>query len=105
MMSYEDMREKLDLEDGESYQDILSLFDAQHRYGISRTALRDAVLTGKVYGKMIGGITKKTMYVRRADVIAYIALTQSQSKSKKPIPWRKQDEKYLNAREKYRRKQ
>ena len=104
MISYEEMCEKLNLEKGESYQDILSLFDAQHRYGISRAALREAVLIGKVYGKMIGGMTKKTMYVRRADVIAYIALTQSESKSKKPISWRKQDEKYLKAREKYRQK-
>ena len=89
--SYEEMARQVELHDGESYQDILSLHDAQKRYGVSRTALRDAALHGKIYARHIGGQSRKIMYMRRADIIKYILLPQSKSKAKRPVAWRKQD--------------
>jgi hypothetical protein len=89
--TYEDMAKNVALQDGETYQDILTLYDAQKRYGVSRTALRDAAMYGKIYAKHIGGQSKKILYMRRADIIKYILLPQSKSKAKRPVPWRKQD--------------
>ncbi|NBV35847.1 MAG: hypothetical protein EBR94_01035 [Bacteroidetes bacterium] len=92
-LTYEDMANNVILQDGETYQDILTLQDAQKRYGISRTALRDAAMYGKIYARFIGGQSKKILYMRRADIIKYILLPQSKSKAKRPVPWRQQDTK------------
>lgn len=91
ILTYEDMANNVALQDGETYQDILTLHDAQKRYGVSRTALRDAAMYGKIYAKQIGGQSKKILYMRRADIIKYILLPQSKSKAKRPVLWRKQD--------------
>jgi hypothetical protein len=89
----EEMLERVKLAEGETMEDMLSLYDAMDRYGVSRTALRDAVLTKKLSGLWIGGINKKSLYMRREDIIQYITLPQSSTRGRRPVPWRTQDAK------------
>ena len=89
--SYEEMQELMMLRDGETESDVLSLYDAQNRYGISRNALREAALIGKVRSAWLGGLVKRSLYLQRKDILKYLSLSQKKSKSKKIVPWRKQD--------------
>jgi len=89
----EEMKDRVQLVEGENMEDMLSLYDAMDRYGVSRTALRDAVLTKKLSGLWIGGINKKSLYMRREDIIEYIMLPQSSTRGRRPVPWRMQDKK------------
>jgi hypothetical protein len=45
--TYEEMKELTSLLSDERMDDVLSLYDAQERYGISRSALREAALLEK----------------------------------------------------------
>lgn len=89
--SYEEMLRLMKLREGETVDDVLSLYDAQNRYGISRNALREAALTGKVRSAWLGGLVKRSLYLQRKDILKYLSLSQKKSKSKKIVPWRKQD--------------
>lgn len=87
-ISYEQMQENLKLREGENLQDLLSLYDAQYRYGISRNTLRDAAILDKVSHQWLGGLTKRSLYIKRSDIIKYISLSQKRSKSKRKVSWR-----------------
>lgn len=89
--SPQEAQERIKLLDGETLEDLLSLYDAMNRYGISRTALRDAVIAERLSGTWLGGLTKKSLYIRRADIIQYITLPMSALAGKRPVPWRTQD--------------
>lgn len=88
--SPEEAQERVKLLDGENLDDALSLYDAVKRYGISRTALRNAFLAGRLAGSWVGGISKRSLYMRRADIIEYITLPMSALKGRRPVPWRTQ---------------
>ncbi|NBS88458.1 hypothetical protein EBS67_00370 [bacterium] len=85
------MQERLKIGDGESLEDLLSLYDAMSRYGVSRTALRDAVLSHKLSGEWVGGMAKKSLYMRRKDIIEYVSRPMSQTNGRRSIPWRIDD--------------
>lgn len=89
--SPQEAQERIKLIDGETLEDLLSLYDAMNRYGISRTALRDAVIAERLPGTWIGGLTKKSLYMRRADIMEYITLPMSALGARRPVPWRVQD--------------
>lgn len=91
--SYEEMQELLKLQEGENFTDVLSLYDAQNRYKVSRNLFREAAILGKIKHEWLGGITKKNLYMKRKDIIAYLSLSQKRSKSKIVVPWRMQDKK------------
>jgi len=88
--TYEEMQKLLHLNDGESLDDVLSLYDAQSRYKVSRNTFREAAILGKIRHEWLGGMIRKSLYMKRKDIIAYLSLSQKKSKSKKLIPWRKQ---------------
>lgn len=85
------MQERMKLTEGENPFDLLSLYDAMSRYGVSRTALRDAVLSHKLSGEWVGGMAKKSLYMKRQDIIDYVSLPMSQTKGRRSIPWRTDD--------------
>jgi len=89
--TYEEMKELTSLLYDERMDDVLSLYDAQERYGISRSALREAALLGKIESYWLGGVIKKSLYIFRKDIIKYLLLPQSKSKSKRMLPWRMLD--------------
>lgn len=89
--SPEEAHERTKLRDGEALDDLLSLYDAMNRYGVSRTALRDAVIAQRLPGSWVGGVAKKSLYMRRGDVIQYIRLPMSALRGRRPVPWRIQD--------------
>lgn len=86
--SPEEMYEILKPRDGESTDDLLSLYDAMGRYGISRTALRNACRSGKVPHQWVGGVSRKMLVARREDIVNYILLPQSVAGR---APWRVND--------------
>lgn len=87
--TYQDMQVRLRMIEGETEADLLSFYDIMKRYGVSRTAMRDAVIAGKVPCVWLGGQSRKSRYVYRSDVIAYLNLPQSEVPSQRQIPWRK----------------
>lgn len=87
-ISYEQMQENLKLQEDENLHDLLSLYDAQYRYGLSRNTLREAAILDKIPHQWLGGLTKRSLYIKRSDIIKYISLSQKRSKSKRPVSWR-----------------
>lgn len=91
LKSPEEAQDRIRLRVGEALDDLLSLYDAMNRYGISRTALRNAVVANRMPGTWIGGRSRRILYLRRGDVIQYITLPMSAMATKRRIPWRVQD--------------
>jgi hypothetical protein len=89
--SHEEMLQRLQLQENETMDDILSVRDAKKRYGISRCALSQAAVLRRLKSIWFGGESRKVRYFHRKDIIKYLLLPQSKSKSKIVVPWRIQD--------------
>lgn len=89
--SVEELQERIKFQNGEHGDDMLSLYDAMDRYGVSRSALRRAVIEKKMNGVWVGGLSRKVLYMTRSDIIEYLSLPMSAMQGRHPVPWRVQD--------------